>query len=96
MGALCIATRGMICTPKTINVTVCEKPEMGSVIEVRPRIRQVAGPEEIAGDAPMILSGQELHPQLRTIEAAVSPPSPKPNIIETEELKPVIRKVEED
>lgn len=93
-----LATRGMIqsrCLHE--QVISFDKPQMQAVLEVRPRIRQVASPPAAALTPPVMMTAVELKP-LTWDAAAPTPPSsdPKPHGKSAMELRPVMKKAEKE
>jgi hypothetical protein len=102
MGAtgICIATRGIICTPNraAIYTTTAEHPVMSAVVEVRPSIRGAASesPAPTPVVAPVIVTAQTVRPEIRQASSeSPSGGSDEPKVISAEDLRPIIRSTEE-
>jgi len=96
---MAIVTRGMTYPPYgSPTPTLCEKPVVHAVVEVRPQIRMVTAPvAEGPAGAPSVIAATMLKPQIRSAR----PPDTNtgqdiPTVISTDDLRPRIVDTEEE
>jgi len=85
--------------PGTVEVSVCETPELTAVVEVRPEIRGATTDAPAPGPAgePVILAAEEMRPEMRGASSTASTaPVEEPKVLSASDLKPVIRGAEEE
>ncbi len=95
--SVALVTRGMIRSCfKRDQIVSCTSPEFQSVLEVRPRIRNVASVPPAIVPVPVQIVVQELRPTTEAKSPSALSPVTSPTQTSVQELKPIIKKVEED
>jgi hypothetical protein len=92
-----LVTRGYICCDITQNQVVSfDKPELVAILEVRPKIRWVEGPQPQTPPPPTVTTAQELRPRMVGRVEAPAPVTEGPKQVSAQELRPKIVKAEEE
>jgi hypothetical protein len=92
-----LVTHGMIsCQFIRNQLSSCAKPDVVSVVEVRPKIRQAAAPGPTGDPEPSITNVHELRPVTGAQVGPLAQPDDPPKNVGAQELKPKIIEAKED
>jgi len=97
--ATSLVTNGFICCQIAEDQLVsCDKPEIPSILEVRPRLRYAVKQVEPEADEPIIVASRELVPTIVGKEQPPSTPEPDDAPANTSafELRPTITSAKEE